>query len=108
MAMRHPAPLTPLILFGLLTLGAGGTSDIAYHAMAPGHHSGQEAAAAVSRNAEALFGADGQRAHLVTLAGMVLTLGGVVSRGITRSGSGDGGGGSEASSSRERLGARQP
>jgi hypothetical protein len=81
--MRHRTPLTSLILAGMLLLGVGGASDIAYHAMAPAHHSGQ-VATGLPGNAEALFGADGQRAHLVTLAGMGLTLGGVIASGARR------------------------
>ena len=76
---------SPLFLAGLLVLGAGAAGDLTYHTLDQGtamFRSGQQAA--THQQLQSIFGRDGQRAHLVTLAGMVLTVAGVASRGMSR------------------------
>ncbi len=74
--------LSPLVLAGVLVCGVGAAGDIAYHTAVPQHPHPTESADAA--RTEALFGPDGQRAHIVTLAGMVLTLAGIVAGGLER------------------------
>jgi hypothetical protein len=69
--------ISGLLLLGIVVLVLGGTADIVYHAalaVGSGHQHGSIP----------LLGPDGERAHLVTLMGMVLTLAGVVARGAQR------------------------
>ena len=76
---------SPLFLAGLLVLGAGAAGDLTYHALdqgTPMFRSRQQAT--MHQQLQSIFGRDGQRAHLVTLAGMVLTVGGVATRGMSR------------------------
>lgn len=79
------AQLSPLFLAGIVVLGAGAAGDLAYHTLQPGSPMFRTAPqAAQQRELDALFGAQGSRAHLVTLVGMVITVGGVVQRGLSR------------------------
>lgn len=77
--------LTPIFAAGLLVLGLGAAGDLTYHVLdqgTPMFRNGQQLA--VHQELQSVFGRDGQRAHLVTLAGMVLTVGGVMQRGLSR------------------------
>jgi hypothetical protein len=74
-----PAVTSPFRLnaLRLLVLGGslvclGGVGDIAYH-VAP-----------AAQSLEPFVGAEGIRAHLLTLAGMVVALAGVMARGLRR------------------------
>lgn len=73
--MRHSiiiglSGLPRVMLVGLLILIAGGTLDLLYHA----------APASWASVLDVYLGHEGMRAHLVTLAGMIVTLFGVFTR----------------------------
>ena len=75
--------VAPLVAAGLLTLGLGAAADLTYHALDQGTPLFRTSRQlAMHRELESAFGRDGQRAHLVTLAGMVVTVAGVVQRGL--------------------------
>ena len=65
---------TRLLLLGTLLVCIGGLGDIAFHSLP----------AALDRTLEPLLGADGIRAHIMTLAGMLVALTGVIGRGLRR------------------------
>ncbi len=77
--------LLPLFAAGLLILALGAAADVSYHALdqpTPMFPNGRQTAR--HQELESVFGHDGQRAHLVTLTGMVLTVAGVMQRGLVR------------------------
>jgi hypothetical protein len=61
-----------LLVLGGVLVCLGGIGDIAYH-VAP-----------TAQSLEPLFGAEGIRAHILTLAGMVVALAGALGRGLRR------------------------
>jgi len=61
-----------LLVLGGVLVCLGGMGDIAYH-VAP-----------AAQSLEPLVGAEGIRAHILTLAGMVVALAGVMGRGLRR------------------------
>jgi hypothetical protein len=61
-----------LLVLGGSLVCLGGVADIAYHA------------APATLRLEPFVGAEGIRAHLLTLAGMVVALAGVMARGLHR------------------------
>jgi hypothetical protein len=61
-----------LLLLGSVLVCLGGLGDIAYH-VAPS-----------AQSLEPLLGAEGFRAHILTLAGMLVALAGVLGRGLSR------------------------
>jgi len=61
-----------LLVLGSVLVCLGGLGDIAYH-LAP-----------TAQSLEPFVGAEGIRAHILTLAGMLLALAGVVGRGLSR------------------------
>jgi hypothetical protein len=61
-----------LFLLGVAILGLGGAGDLAYHLSAP----------PLARTLEAALGAGADRAHLLTLVGMVIVLCGVLGKGL--------------------------
>jgi hypothetical protein len=62
----------PLVLAGLALLALGALADLSFHVLAPALPSGPLVA---------LVGADGVRAHLLTLLGMVVAVCGLVQQG---------------------------
>jgi hypothetical protein len=63
-----------LLLLGSVLVCLGGLGDIAYHGLP----------VAVAHSLEPLYGPEGIRAHILTLAGMMLALAGVMGRGLRR------------------------
>ena len=61
-----------LLVLGSVLVCLGGLGDIAYH-VAP-----------TAQSLEPFLGAEGIRAHVLTLAGMVVALAGVLGRGLKR------------------------
>jgi hypothetical protein len=68
--LRHNA--LRLLVLGSVLVCLGGLGDIAYH-VAPG-----------AQSLEPFVGAEGIRAHILTLAGMLVALAGVLGRGLAR------------------------
>jgi hypothetical protein len=76
--------LSPLVLTGLIVLGAGAAGDLTYHALDQGSVMFRSPSQqATHMELEATFGHDGSRAHLVTLAGMVVVVAGIAQRGLS-------------------------
>ena len=76
--------LSPLFAAGLFVLALGSAGDLTYHALDQGtplFRSSRQAA--VHQELESTFGHNVQRAHLVTLAGMLVTVAGMVQRGFS-------------------------
>jgi hypothetical protein len=63
-----------LLLFGAILVCLGGLGDVAYHVLP----------SAFATSLEPLVGAQGIRVHLLTLIGMLVTLAGVIWRGLRR------------------------
>ena len=63
-----------LLLMGSILVCIGGLGDIAYHS----------SPAALASSMEPLVGAEAVRTHVATLAGMLVALTGVVTRGLRR------------------------
>ena len=61
-----------LLVLGSVLVCLGGLGDIAYH-VAP-----------TAQSLEPFLGAEGIRAHMLTVAGMLVALGGVLGRGLSR------------------------
>ena len=61
-----------LLVVGSVLVCLGGLGDVAYH-LAP-----------ITQSLEPFVGVEGIRAHIVTLAGMLVALAGVVGRGLSR------------------------
>jgi hypothetical protein len=69
---RELGGMPRLFHFGLAILGLGGAGDLAYHLSPP----------PLAGSLETVLGAGADRAHLVTLVGMVVLLSGVLGRGL--------------------------
>ncbi len=77
--------ISPLFVAGLLVLFIGAAGDLTYHGLHQGNAMFRSAPQQASeRDLDAIFGRDGSRAHLVTLGGMVVTVAGVMQRGLSR------------------------
>jgi hypothetical protein len=77
--------LSPLFLAGLTVLAIGAAGDLTYHILVQGSamfHTLSQVAA--ERTLDPVVGHQAYRAHLVTLAGMVITMAGVLQRGFKR------------------------
>ncbi|MDE3074963.1 MAG: hypothetical protein KGJ86_05995 [Chloroflexota bacterium] len=77
-----------LFLAGLIIFALGAAGDLTYHALEQVGPMplGRAQQTLMGVRAQAVFGEDGQYAHLVTLAGMVVTVAGVMRRGLARKG----------------------
>jgi hypothetical protein len=64
--------IAPLVALGLVLVLAGGLADVAFHAAPP----------ALGQELAPLLGADGVRAHLLTLIGMLVACAGLIQRGL--------------------------
>jgi hypothetical protein len=63
-----------LLVLGSVLVCLGGLGDIAYHGLP----------AVLAQSMEPFVGAEGIRAHILTLAGMLVALAGAVGRGVRR------------------------
>jgi hypothetical protein len=67
-ALVHPRGLAPLVLAGLAVVFVGAAADVAFHVLTP----------PLPFALSALLGVDGVHAHLLTLAGMLAAVLGLV------------------------------
>jgi len=75
--------LSPLFLAGLAVLALGAGGDLVYHALVQGSAMFHSAPQLARQQAlESVLGHEAIRAHMVTLLGMLVTLAGVLQRGL--------------------------